>query len=52
MTEPTLTAAAATTVTADGGLDKQSAELIGLLRGLPDKEERGAAEGDALPLER
>jgi aquaporin Z len=26
--------------------------LIGLVRGLPDKEERGAAEGDALPLER
>jgi len=25
--------------------------LIGLLRGLPDKAERGAAEGDALPLE-
>jgi aquaporin Z len=26
--------------------------IIGLVRGLPDKEERGAAEGDALPLER
>ena len=24
--------------------------IIGLVRGLPDKEERGAAEGDALPL--
>jgi aquaporin Z len=26
--------------------------IIGLVRGLPDQEERGAAEGDALPLER
>jgi len=26
--------------------------IIGLVRGLPDKEERAAAEGDALPLER
>jgi aquaporin Z len=26
--------------------------LIGLVRGLPGKKERGAAEGDALPLER
>jgi aquaporin Z len=26
--------------------------IIALVRGLPDKEERGAAEGDALPLER
>jgi aquaporin Z len=26
--------------------------IIGLVRGLPDKEERGAAEGDALPLAR
>jgi aquaporin Z len=26
--------------------------IISLVRGLPDKEERGAAEGDALPLER
>ncbi len=26
--------------------------LIGLVRGLPDKKERAAAEGDALPLER
>ncbi len=29
VTDPTLTATAATTVTTDGGLDKQSAELIG-----------------------
>ncbi len=29
MTDPTLTATAATAVTADGGLDRQSAELIG-----------------------
>jgi aquaporin Z len=26
--------------------------IIGLVRGLPDQEERGAAEGDALPLAR
>jgi aquaporin Z len=26
--------------------------IIGLVRGPPDKEERGAAEGDALPLAR
>jgi aquaporin Z len=26
--------------------------IIGLVRDLPDKEERGAAEGDALPLAR
>jgi hypothetical protein len=50
VTDPTATAMASTVAVAvDSSPDKQSA---GLVRGLPDQEERDAAEGDALPLER